>query len=248
MKGNDVDLSVVWFVESQKHLLYSALVSIERAVNYASDANISTEILIVSHRSDDETASWLAQRNTYPVMRNTEGCLGTARNRSAQECRGKHVAFVDGTDLCSRNFLVAALNRDVAATKRTVWRPFASLGFSDQYSRNGLFSLRLVPEPGSFDPLALLHSNPYPSMFVTRRNVLLDVPFPREDKKRGWNHVDGWWCANLAGAGIEQRPVADTLHYFRTTHANAAAQTGTARRLGPTTLELGNRRQAQWYR
>lgn len=248
MSSPPVDVSVIWITGSQKHLLSGALKSIERATRHANRAGISTEILVIKHGSDEKTGTWLQQESTHRTLDVPEGCLGTARNRAVQQTTGKYVAFVDGTDIWSRNFLVEASSCDQRSTRPTVWRPYASVGFADQYDQISQYSLRLIPQPEWFDPLSLLQSNPYPTTLFTRRTILDQVPFPLEDHDRGWTDVDGWWCANVAGVGIDQRPVPETLHYFRTTEMKAHDRAAPPRRLGPTTLELGKRRRAQWFR
>src|SRR5690606_14167921 len=131
------------------------------------------------------------------------------------------IASIDGGDIWSRNFLAAAAREARSTRREAVFRPSYSVGFPDDYFYFPDYSLRLIPDSASLARSTILHDNPYPSTFFARRETVLAHPFPAEDIERGWNDIDRSWTANLLGHDIEQKPVADTLHYLRSTMAGA---------------------------
>jgi hypothetical protein len=70
------------------------------------------------------------------------------------------------------------------------------------------------------------------------RSILEAVPFPDEDKARGWDHVAWWWQAKVARAGYPHRVVASTCHYQRVTtdgRPPALLAVAPGSRIGPVT-------------
>lgn len=233
ISGQSCDIDIAIFARNEGHLLGRSLRSVDRAI-----AALGSEGLVVSARvilsgDDERTLAWLSERCSLPVLRVGNAGLGTTRDAAAAQGAGRFVAFIDACDMWSANFLVAAVAA-ASAAPLVVWRPAVSIGYPDVYYNAPLFCHRVAPDSESLAPSSLLVENPYPSTFLAERRLLEMVPFPREDERRGWTEIDWWWCANLAGGGIAQKPVPETLHYFRNEPSVRSAPTG---RIGPTTLE-----------
>lgn len=228
------DVSAAVFASRQGHALHGTLLSVARAEARARDAGASVDVTVILHDADTATREWLDEHCAYPRLDMHAACLGAARNAARDAVSGQYLAFLDGGDLWSGNFLEQALKHARRDDPRQVLRPAASLGFPDRYFYQNCYTTQFIPGPDDIDPCVLLDSNPYPATFLADRAVLEAIPFPHVDVARGWNDVDGWWCANLAGAGVHQVPVAGTAHYHPLASHGAPAPRG---RLGPTWLE-----------
>ena len=169
-----------------------------------------------------------------------EASLGEARNHACQLLKNRFLAFIDGGDLWSANFLIDALSRATRGRQQAVWRPAFSVGFADQYFKTDLLVRRDTPWPDMLNPATLLLEPMFPPTFLAARTVLEAVPFPVEDVERGWTEIDWWWSANLAGERIEQIPVAQSIHYHRVPELQPKRG-----RIGPTSLSrpIGNEKQ-----
>jgi len=242
MSSLTADISVVVFASRQGILLQGTMLSVERAVGEAREAGMNVEVLVATYAADKKTAAWVRERSPYRVLSTADSCLGKARNLALDETRGHHVAFLDGADIWSRNFLVGAAEQDQRVKRDVVWRPAVSIGFANDYFDASGYSVRQIPNSSDFDRSSILVDNPFPSTFFARRRIVETHRFPTEDLKRGWTDVDWWWNANLLGYDIEQITVPDTLHYFRSSLAQERARENGTVRLGPTALELGKRR------
>lgn len=228
------DLSVVIFAGRQGRALHGTVLSVERAVARARAAGARIDITVALHDAGATTREWLREYCAHDCIEIDAACLGGARNRAREAVAGRYLAFLDGGELWSGTFLDSALRQ----ARREDWdqvvlRPAASLGFSDRYFYQMNYATRFVPAPGECEPEALLDGNPYPPTFLADRRILEAVPFPTVDVARGWDAVDWWWCANLLGAGIDQVPVAGTVHY----HPVTGREQPSAARPGPTWLE-----------
>jgi len=228
------DIGIVIFAADQGHFLSRTILAVNRSVTMLTENGMTSSVTVVVRGSDEATATWLNEKCEHRIVHAGEASLGEARNLAVANVHGRHLAFIDGCDLWSANFPSAALLLAKKHRLRVVWRPAVSIGFPDNYFDGGLYSRRHIPGPDLLQPSSLLLANPYPSIFVAERQLLDSMPFPVEDVKRGWTAVDWWWCANLAGAGIHQIPVPDTIHYFRRQRNKQAPAEG---RIGPTSLE-----------
>jgi len=236
------DISVVVFASRQGHLLHGTILSVERAIGEARATGMTVEVLVATYGADSRTAAWVRQRSPYRMLDVPGSCAGTVRNLALDEINGHYVAFLDGADLWSRNFLVAASEQDRRIKRDVVWRPAVSIGFADDYFDATGYSVRQIPNSTDFGRSSILVDNPFPSTFFARRRIVGLHRFPTEDPQRGWNDIDWWWSANLLGYDIEQITVPDTLHYFRSSLAQERTRQRGTVRLGPTALELGKRR------
>ncbi len=242
MRPRSADISVVVFASRQGHLLHGTMLSVERAVGEALKGGLKVEVLVAIYAADRNTATWVHERSPYQALQAAGSCLGTVRNLALDETAGRHVAFLNGGDIWSRNFLVEAAEEDRRVKRDVVWRPAVSIGFADDYFDASGYSVRKIPNSTEFDRSSILVDNPYPSTFLAKRRIIQTHRFPAEDIDRGWTDVDWWWNANLLGHDVEQATVPETIHYFRSSLAKEQARKRGTVRLGPTALELGRRR------
>lgn len=233
------DVSIALFAGSEGHRLHGAVLSAERAARHARAVGRTVDCCIWLHHATFETRDWLdtVLANNWRVA-GTADSLGAAR-RQAAASPGRHVAFLDGPDLWSENWLTAGLAAAEAAARPAAWHPETVIGFAADFE--SIDGYRLIAQPDTaagYDPAALLDGNAWPTGPLVPREILDAVPWPDEDAARGWSCIDWWWACNVAGLGHPHRTVPGTLHYQRHDEAGRAfspfaAQDG---RIGPTPL------------
>ena len=227
------ELGVAIFAKDEAHLLHRTIVSVKRALAALSGLGVAADVVVVQYGNCEKTRAWLAEKCQFRVVGLEQASLGEARSRAFELLKNRFLAFIDGGDLWSANFLVDALSRATRCGQQVVWRPAFSVSFADEYFSTNLLVRRDTPWPEVLNPASLLLEPIFPATFLTARTVLEAVPFPVEDKERGWTEIDWWWSANLAGQGIEQIPVAESIHYHRVPPPELQVKRG---RMGPTSL------------
>lgn len=227
------ELGIAIFASDEGHLQHRTQVSVKRALAALTDLGATADVVVIQRGRCEKTGAWLAERCPWRVVTLACASLGEARNRACGLLQNRFLAFIDGCDMWSANFLVDALSRARRNARPAVWRPAFSVGYTDDYFRHDLLVRREMPWPEVLDPATLLIEPIFPATFLAARSILEAVPFPVEDEERGWTEVDWWWSANLAGEGIEQIPVAESIHYTRVLPPEFRTEQG---RIGPTSL------------
>jgi hypothetical protein len=238
-----VDISVVMIGHDQNHLIYSSIVSVERATARARARGFSVELLLMLRDATPALLQWVSDRVRAPwrVLQSQTPGHGAARNEAIAASSGTYLAWIDGWELWSENWLEAAMQAAEAAPAPAVWHPEAIVRFGDSYFSSQGYALVWQPDgaAGGFDYAALLDGNPYATGPFAARSVFDDVPFPIEDRSRGWEDVTWWWTCNVAGGGHHHAVVRETFHYQRADVQNRprSRQPGVERsRIGPTPL------------
>lgn len=236
-----VDVSVIVFAGDQHHMLHGCLASIERAAAHATRSGHSLEVLLVLYESSAETEAWVREQvgNVWRPLRFSESGLGATRNAAIKASSGRHIAMVDGWDLWSENWIENAIG--MAEIQEAIWHPELIVRFGKDYISSQGYGIVWQPdgEASDFDYVFLLTHNPYSTGFLARRSVYEAVPFPVEDRERGWFDIDWWWMCNVVGAGFHHRTVPGTFHYQPVDSQNrplSEVRHSTFRRFGPTTL------------
>jgi len=172
-------------------------------------------MVLMLDRPDDATRAvakeWVLRGAA--VQECDEGDLGGARNAAASSVDNEWLAFLDGDDLWSENWLSLAAKDAFSQPddQLTVWHPAINIIFGDHHS--------LLHHIDSTDPSFSwarfrLH-NAWTALSFVRRNDVLALPYPRNDLANGWGFEDWSWNMAVLGRGGEHRIVADTCHFIR---------------------------------
>ena len=104
------DVSIILNLHNEARYLKRTMLSLEEAVRYARQFDITFEIVVVLDNADAATAS-LAQAYDYSVfdasqvIRVRNGSLGLSRNDGIAASHGEFITTADGDDLLSFDFL-----------------------------------------------------------------------------------------------------------------------------------------------
>ena len=210
--NREPDITAVLNAHAEGVLAGPSLVSFEQAINTARQAGLDVEGLVVLDRPDAATRSQftgIAPRHRLIVT--DEGDPGQARNAAVAAASGTFVAFLDGDDLWSRNWLVSAYRSCAAEPDSMVAHSEIIIVFGQKHQ---LYWHVDSCHP-SFDPDFLRYNNYWDAMSFAARILYRRHPFVANNIDLGFGHEDWHWnCVTLA-AGINHRPVPGTVHFKR---------------------------------
>ncbi len=192
-----------------------SLSSVSAAAADARAAGWRVEVIVVCDRADEATIR-VAESAEAEVLRVDVGDLGRARNAGVSHARGRWVAFLDGDDLWSPNWLAAAAARAAQAEDEpesvpTVWHPAMSAYFGE--------TTRVVHHPDSADPAFdrtrfRLH-NAWTALCFCPSWILGDVPYRPNHLSEGFGFEDWSWNTEILDRGWRHGIVPDTVHAIR---------------------------------
>ncbi len=207
-----IEISAVLTAHGEGTVAGPSLLSFEEAAAVATASGISVETIIVLDRPTNATKAQFANADErgHRIILTETGDPGGARNAGVEASRGRFVTFLDGDDLWSFNWLLAAYrfsNGNADAALHSEINVFFGL------IKNVFFH---VDSEGSyFDSGALCVMNYWDALVYAPRRTLITHPYIKNDLKRGFGHEDWLWNCMTLEAGIPHRPVPGTVHFKR---------------------------------
>lgn len=214
------DISAIVIAHDEGELVRPTLASLHEAVAEARRAGLEVECLAVLDTPDDATRAGFAGESGLRVIEVAHGDHGLTRNAAVARATGRYVAFLDGDDLWSHNWLVAAYDVCESDPSRAIAHPMVDWVFGEE--------TYLGFQPDQRDPAwydaSLRVSNPWDQLCMTSRQVHLDHPYRRRDLEAGFAYLDWSWNLETVAAGLQHRSVPGTIHFKRRRAASRLAQ------------------------
>ena len=218
------ELTVIITAHAEGLLIHKTLLSVFRALVHIEAAKIPYEILVHIDNGDEATAGYLDRYSGDPRFRlvNSDfGDLGLSRNRAISEAQGEYVAILDGDDLVSENWLIAAWQlvkgheRDNTDEQMIIARPEAILSFFPPEGGDWPVCVQYNTDSGSreYEAIRMISSNPWPPTLLARREVLLTTDY--QQNKRGFGYEDFTFNADTLAKGIRHLVVPETVLFYR---------------------------------
>lgn len=138
------------------------------------------------------------------------GDPGQARNHAVSLAEGEVVAFLDGDDLWSKNWLTEGW-RFCEERPDAIGHCDCIVAFGEVH---GLW-WHIDSESGFYDPDYLLWANYWDAMAIAKTELYRKYPFHPNDLKRGFGHEDWHWNCLTIRDGIPHKPVPRTIHFKR---------------------------------
>lgn len=213
------DLTVIVTTHAEGRLLRPTVRSIELALLRVQDAGWSAELLFICDRIDTRTQFevnyWVTRREDLPfevrVMQVELGESGAARNAGVSAASGRYVAFVDGDDLISEDYLLGAIGRLDACSIPTIMHPHLVVSFG---ARSLLWETESTLS-GTITYRDLLRHNQWPSSSVLPRTLGLQHPYRILHPGEGYGPEDWIWNIDTVAAGIAHDVVPDSMFFYR---------------------------------
>lgn len=211
--GAGSDVTAVIIGHDEGTLLGLSLRSLLDAAAYARDHGLTVEALAVLDSADDATRAALADAGEHGlrVVEVAYADHGLARNEAIRLASGRYVAFLDGDDLWSENWLVDAHAMCETDPGRVIAHPAINWIF-DQGSYCYVLPDQADP---AFDPAFLRVANAWDQLCMAPAQVHQRHPYRRRELDRGFAYLDWTWNLETIEAGLVHRTVPETIHFKR---------------------------------
>ncbi len=197
-----------------------SIISAWRSVQRAIAAGLSASVLLVLDSPDAATtnvaARWTNRSTVDTVIDSVtvhEGDLGAARNAATAHTAASWLAFLDADDLWGEHWLVLA---HTAATSQPsgiydVFHPQVNIIFGDHHS----LLHHIDSESPDFRWSRFCLHNAWTALSFVRRELLTELPYPRNDLDSGFGYEDWSWNMAVLDSGGRHHAVENTCHFIK---------------------------------
>lgn len=208
-----IQISAVFNVHNEDDLVDKSYISLVKCIEHATSNHIQTELVIIADNPSEGIIEYFEHKKEKPYEFHILQCrdLSIARNSGAEKSKGKYIAFFDGDDLWSSNWLTESYALAEKSQQDVICHPEASLYF-DQMQR-AFFHPDTEDEHFSLWDLA--ENNYWTSQVFLKRQVFLDNPQYPLNIENGFGYEDWQWHCNTLAKNIQHKTVPNTFHFIR---------------------------------
>jgi len=190
-----IDITAVIMAHNEKMLLAQSNLSFDLAVKYAENNNLTIETFLVLDNPDTftrELASSILLKNQH-LYEFEYGDQGLVKNDIINLAQGEYIAFLDGDDFWSENWLWEAYKKN-KKNKNAIVHPEFNWFFGGSQG-----VLKMVSDEDTlFDPHVLKSFNIWDALCFAPRRIYQDIPYCIRDVKGGFAYEDWFWnCESI---------------------------------------------------
>ena len=209
------DLSLIVNVHAEGPILIPTIKSAAMAVEKAKSAGLSVEFILLADNPDSETlilSDMLQPIYGFEVKKVSVKDLGLARNAGLSLTKGEIVAFMDGDDLMSENWLLQGYRAAKQFGPSVVLHPEMNYLFGNG---NTYIYLHRDMDSQDFDMNVLVLQNYWTALTIGHRETYENYPYEPNTLKDGWGFEDWGWNILTISNGVKHKTVPNTAHYIR---------------------------------
>ncbi len=182
-------------------------------VEIAEEAGIKVQKMVFLDNPDEATKIVFddADRQGFVVREVSYSDQGLVRNQAVSEAEGEYIAFLDGDDLWSENWLLKAFQFCQQNGDKVIAHPEFNWFFE---GNNNLYVKvdQLSPE---YDPVFLRFANYWDALCLASKEVFSRFPYCKRRVKEGFAYEDWHWNKKTLEAGYVHRVIPNTIHFKR---------------------------------
>ncbi|HET8562015.1 MAG TPA: glycosyltransferase family 2 protein [Marmoricola sp.] len=212
--SDHVDISAVIVAHEEGPMAGPSFRSLLDGVGQARTAGLAVEVLVVLDNPDAVTAEQFSEaaEQGARLLQTSYGDHGLVRNHVAGVAAGDYLAFLDGDDLWSENWLVEAHDLCLTDPGRIIAHPEVNWFFGEATYRYFL--------PDQTDPDFDVHAyirfaNPWDAMCMAPTAAYRDHPHSRRSLDEGFAYDDWHFNMETLLAGYVHRVARETIVFKR---------------------------------
>lgn len=231
----DIQVSCILNLHREGEIVIPTLRSISRMIDYSQQQGITCELIIILDRADQKTRGLIQKAkseilNFIPISicEVENGDLGKSRRDGVASSSGNYIAFLDGDDLYSKNWIADAhqmaqfdQNKD-----STIYHPELNVYFGEHYRTFWHPDAQKLDENGIS---GLLLENLWTSLSFGLRKIYETNPVHDNGLDKGFGYEDWHWNMDTSAKEIKHRPVYKTIHFIRLKPTGSLNQNSSSR-------------------
>lgn len=229
---SEISVTAILTAHGEGALASVSYKSMLEACTYAESKGLKIEKMVVLDRPDVYTKAVLQDLDDDIIVLETDfGDQGLVRNLAVEKANSDYIAFIDGDDLWSENWLFDAAQFLVDKHESTIAHPEFNWFFQGVSS----VLVTIDQEDPLFAEDFLRFGNYWDAMCMTHRNTYLKHPYCLRKIKEGFAFEDWHWNCQTYEAGCLHKIVSDTIHFKRRRKNSQTLEASGTKSLMPTT-------------